>query len=188
MSLRPDPSLGPLASTPSSSRRSSPHPPLELSSSSLAGLPIRRAPPPPPSRSLSPPAAARSSPTSPVGSAPHNRRPVSMGGLHPAAPSPEDLGAFIELCRQFYYHADSEAGKTVDHTLRNTPAAHRAAFTKAQAGVRSHFHRDEEIRRRTELDELMERTVPGATVARVIGASQDHQPSVKAMRSPRCVF
>lgn len=70
----------------------------------------------------------------------------------------------------------------MDTTLQRLPAASRTAFARTLAAVRSQFHRDEEIRRRAEVEALLSACEPGQKVREALRISEG---GTTAMRSRR---
>ncbi|POY75623.1 hypothetical protein BMF94_1245 [Rhodotorula taiwanensis] len=183
---------GPSSPSPSPTMTRLPRSPA---SPTMAGAAPWRSPPQSPtlphspnsfsSPSVRPPASRRnsSSPTLVRGSG-----GGGGGGGHPHAqsireqPREEDLEKFEDLCRRLYYDKDPTAARQVDQTLAKLPAGFRTTYARAMATIRTAFHRDEEIRRRREVEQILATCEPAATIKAAIGVSP-HSDSVPAMRS-----
>ncbi|GAA5930910.1 hypothetical protein JCM3775_000749 [Rhodotorula graminis] len=151
-----------------------PPPPKGSSTSTRHQADRARSPPPPPGR-RSPGAAA--GPLSP-------QRPTSLAHAQSQQhqPADADLEHFADLCRKLYYDKDAEAARQVDSILQRLPAPFRTAYARTMSSIRSAFHRDEQVRRRAEVDSLLATTAPAATVKRLLAISPG-STSVVALRS-----
>ena len=130
----------------------------------------------PPNRYPSPPMRAQSPMTgrsSPAG--PHAQQEQE-------APKPEDLAKFAELCRQLYYDKEAGAAQSVDSILNRLPLSARPIYARTMAGVRSQFHRDEELRRRRQAESALAATEPGRIVREALSVAEG---GTIAMRSAR---
>ncbi|GAA5987667.1 hypothetical protein JCM10908_007159 [Rhodotorula pacifica] len=170
----------------------------------------RSPPPPPPTQPLSPRWASSppstvaaswrtASPSSPTAtttsmSAAAPRRLSTSPTLTRAAgpphaqsvreqPTPSDLSKFEQLCHRLYYDKDPLAARQVDQTLSKLPAGFRTAYARAMANVRSAFHRDEEVRRRKEVEHHLASCAPASSIKTAMGVSPLSEPSTKVMRS-----
>ncbi|KAL8292287.1 hypothetical protein RQP46_001753 [Phenoliferia psychrophenolica] len=97
-------------------------------------------------------------------------------------PTPEELIAFAGLCRALYYDKDAGAAQAVDSVLNRLPAGSRTAYARTMASVRSQFHRDEEIRRRSEVERALALARPGKAIMERLQISEG---GTVAMRSPK---
>lgn len=69
-------------------------------------------------------------------------------------------------------------------TLAKLPPSFRTAYARTMAAVRSQFHRDEEIRRRTAVESTLASTFPGQAVKLGLQISPE-STSVAAMRAAK---
>ncbi|BGP25160.1 hypothetical protein JCM10295v2_004080 [Rhodotorula toruloides] len=129
-----------------------------------------------------PPPARRRSSGSPTLSRTATRQSVPHAQSVREEPDVEELRKFAELCRRLYYDKDSNAAKQVDIVMQKLPAPYRTAYARTRATVRSAFHRDNELRRRQEIETLLSSTLPASIVKKELGISQTSD-SVAALRS-----
>ncbi|BGP32628.1 hypothetical protein JCM10296v2_004409 [Rhodotorula toruloides] len=129
-----------------------------------------------------PPPARRRSSGSPTLSRTATRQSVPHAQSVREVPDEEELRKFAELCRKLYYEKDASAAKQVDTVLQKLPAPYRTAYARTMAAVRSAFHRDDEIRRRHEIETLLASTLPASTIKKELGISQASE-SVAPLRS-----
>jgi hypothetical protein len=66
----------------------------------------------------------------------------------------------------------SPTAQSVDAILNRLPAHSRTQYARTMAGVRSQFHRDEEIRRRQEVEATLAANEPGRTIMNVLRVSE----------------
>ncbi|GAA6054581.1 hypothetical protein JCM3770_000061 [Rhodotorula araucariae] len=97
-------------------------------------------------------------------------------------PSADELEMFGALCRKLYYDKDGDAARQVDAILQRLNASFRTPYARTMATVRTAFHRDEEIRRRSHVESLLASTQPGATIKALLSISPD-STSITALRS-----
>ncbi|BGO91944.1 hypothetical protein NBRC10512v2_004206 [Rhodotorula toruloides] len=129
-----------------------------------------------------PPPARRRSSGSPTLSRTATRQSIPHAQSVREEPDEEELRKFAELCRRLYYEKDANAAKQVDTVLQKLPAPYRTAYARTMAAVRSAFHRDNEIRRRHEIETLLSSTLPDSTIKEELGISRASE-SVAALRS-----
>lgn len=98
------------------------------------------------------------------------------------APKPEDLAKFTELCRQLYYTRDAGAAQAVDSILNRLPAHSKTIYARTMASVRSQFHRDEELRRRQQVEAALAANEPGRKIMEVLRVAEG---GTIAMRSKK---
>ena len=124
-------------------------------------------------------------------SAPTAAASPALGRRHPAAAAEyedndDDLTSFRQVCHRLYYDKDPTSARQVDQVLSRLPAQDRTMYARIMADVRSAYHRDEEIRRRAQVEHLLAEVEPASIVKSAIGVSAQHSdPSVAAMRSPQ---
>ncbi|KAL1717403.1 hypothetical protein EV715DRAFT_274277 [Schizophyllum commune] len=136
----------------------------------LYDIPSSFSPPP-----VSPPAKHLQSPTSPNSRrsrSPRQPRPTPPPAvpkrrnrsLTPAGLSSDDLEAFAEACRSWYFDQDEAAGRTMTQTLANLPPSQRAPYSKLQANMRSAYHRSVNARKNAEFRAHLTATQPGGSL------------------------
>ncbi|KAG0665144.1 hypothetical protein C6P46_000241 [Rhodotorula mucilaginosa] len=116
-----------------------------------------------------------------------NASPTLGRGLRPEDGN-YDLTSFRQVCHRLYYDKDPTSARQVDHILSRLPVQDRTMYARAMADVRSAYHRDEEIRRRAQVEHLLAEVEPASIVVKgaLNGVSAQHSvPSVAAMRSPQ---
>ncbi|GAA5973829.1 hypothetical protein JCM11641_003180 [Rhodosporidiobolus odoratus] len=159
--------------------------------------PPRTAPPtqypvsPPPSRPysqhrLSSSSYARPQPRSPPSKRPHPQASPRAPHAQQTQQQPDEeaLQRFAALCRRLYYERHPDAAKQVDATLGKLEPSFRSAYARTMAAVRAEFHRDDEVRRRKAVEDLLSSIVPASSVRAALAISPD-STSVSALRSSK---
>ena len=186
--------FAPPSSTTASNRRPSIQSPRPLPKpSSLAGSSRPYSPPQHPTKRFPSP------PTQPLLPAQANNSNFNTGGRFAAsvvssttrrpdsnslagnstAPSADELSQFAAVCRLLYYEKDPTAAIKVDSILSKLAAGSRTAYARTMAKVRAEYHLSEEIRRRQEVEKVLE-VKPGSEVMKALRISEG---GTSAMRS-----
>lgn len=128
--------------------------------------------------------------SAPTAASPTLGRPPHSPLSHPHSPAAEeedndedDLTSFRQVCHRLYYDKDPTSARQVDQILSRLPAQYRAAYARAMADVRSAYHRDHELRRRTQVEHLLAEVEPASIVKGALGLSPRGEASIAAMRS-----
>jgi len=91
---------------------------------------------------------------------------------------------FAAQCRAWYYDQDDRAGQAVSQTMNNLPPAHRAAYMKLQASIRSAYHSSVAARRLAEFKAQLSSITPGGSLTPAARAIP-HGPLARKERHER---
>lgn len=91
---------------------------------------------------------------------------------------------FATQCRAWYYDQDDRAGQAVSQTMNSLPPAHRAAYMKLQASIRSAYHSSVAARRLAEFKAQLSSVTPGGSLT-LAARANPHGPAARKERHER---
>lgn len=94
------------------------------------------------------------------------------------------MSQFAALCRLLYYEKDPSAAIKVDSILAKLAAGSRTVYAKTMAKVRAEYHLAEEIRRRQEVEKVLE-IKPGSEVMKALRISEGGTSSMRSKVAKR---